>query len=147
MDSSPKTKPGRRPQKDAERKFFTLEHANRTLPLVRRIVADVVAQYRSVAELQAACNAPADDITSQQRQHAETECERAVDKLRNLVDELHEVGCELKDWQLGLIDFPANLGDREVCLCWQLGEEHVEHWHERDAGFRGRQLITPDTFK
>jgi len=34
------------------------------------------------------------------------------------------------------------MDDREVCLCWRLGEPQVMHWHELDAGFAGRQPVT-----
>ena len=52
------------------------------------------------------------------------------------------VGCELKDWESGLVDFPSRMDSREVCLCWKLGEEQITQWHEVYAGFAGREPIT-----
>lgn len=47
----------------------------------------------------------------------------------------------IKDLDRGLLDFPAILGGREVFLCWEQDEEDVEHWHELDTGFAGRERL------
>ena len=62
-------------------------------------------------------------------------------KLEDFVDELAEIGCELKDYTLGLIDFIGRHQGRDVCLCWKLDEQRVEWWHEPEAGFAGRQPL------
>jgi hypothetical protein len=46
---------------------------------------------------------------------------------------------EIRGFEEGLVDFPGELNGRRVYLCWQLGEPAVEHWHEVDAGYSGRQ--------
>lgn len=139
MDSS-KTRPPKRSSPKADRKLFTLELANRALPLVRRIVSDIVEQYRVVIDLQSRVEAQAKSPEAERRELEETTRE-AVEKLRTLATELDELGVELKDWQTGLIDFPAMHEGRAVYLCWRLDEERVDHWHELDAGFRGRQPV------
>ncbi len=63
-------------------------------------------------------------------------------KLEDFVDELSEIGCELKDYQTGLIDFVGRHEGRDVYLCWKLGEERITHWHEVDTGFAGRQSVS-----
>ena len=55
--------------------------------------------------------------------------------------ELRGLGVELKDYDIGLVDFPCWMTNREVCLCWKLGEADVGYWHEMDAGFAGRQKL------
>jgi len=79
---------------------------------------------------------------------AGAETEAVEDQIRDLLEtreqfvgELESVGCQFKDFQLGLVDFPARLGDRDVYLCWQLGEPEVLYWHELHDGFSGRKLI------
>jgi len=52
------------------------------------------------------------------------------------------LGVEPKNGPEGLVDFPAVLDGRPVYLCWKLGEPEVLHWHDLDAGFRGRQPLT-----
>ena len=146
MDSSPKTRsPKRRPTREKARKVFTLEHANRTLPLVRRIVTDIVDQYKLVVTAQRGLHELAEDATAEQKRRAEEISRDAVEKLRGLADELEEVGCELKDYQTGLIDFPGQRQGRDVYLCWRLGENDIQHWHEVDAGFNGRQTIDAES--
>ncbi len=128
-----------------KRKFFTPAEANRSLVLVRRIVADISERYRTLLELRSEMDrlqrarASGDRIESMQRR-----AEGLTDELTRLQDELTDVGCELKDWSAGLIDFPAMHEGREVLLCWKLGEPTVAHWHEVDAGFAGRAPIHDD---
>ena len=62
-------------------------------------------------------------------------------EVRRLLSALQEAGIVVRDIDRGLIDFPAIEDGREVYLCWQLGEEQVEYWHELDAGYGGRQPL------
>ena len=59
----------------------------------------------------------------------------------NIETNCSKLDVELKDYFTGLIDFPCWMDDREVYLCWRLGEPEVAHWHELDAGFAGRQKL------
>ena len=118
---------------------FTLEQANRTLPLVRRVVADVVKTHAAVLKLQRELDRlPASkDPAAVQKQ-----LDAAMNRLEDFEDELSDIGCELKDHQSGLIDFVGRHQGREVYLCWKLGEERITHWHELDTGFAGRQPVS-----
>jgi len=64
-----------------------------------------------------------------------------IQAMQELIDELSSFGCELKDPTIGLIDFLSLRNDREVYLCWHLGEERINFWHFLDAGFAGRQPL------
>jgi len=119
---------------------FSLEQANRTLPLVGRIVADVVQAHKNAATLQSQLDKmPA---AAKARNEIERESEKAMERLHVLLDELYAVGCEIKDFQTGLIDFTGRHQGRDVSLCWKLGEKDIAYWHELDAGFAGRQPIS-----
>lgn len=59
--------------------------------------------------------------------------------MRRLAAELDAFGCELKDPDMGLIDFLGLRNGREIYLCWYLGEERINYWHYIEAGFAGRQ--------
>ncbi|MFN8637672.1 MAG: DUF2203 domain-containing protein [Chloroflexota bacterium] len=54
---------------------------------------------------------------------------------------IHDLGVELKDPSIGLIDFPSPRDGRVVYLCWRLGEPAIEYWHETTTGFAGRQPL------
>lgn len=134
-----------------EPRIFTLEEAERALPLVRRIVADLQTEYRAwqdaVSRYEVAAAAARGDASEPASM---TDLRTAVDlravRVERLLRELEQIGCELKDFERGLVDFPALLEDRLVFLCWRMGEEHVTHWHELEAGFAGRQPIDAALF-
>jgi hypothetical protein len=62
-------------------------------------------------------------------------------EVRDLLAHLEERGIVVRDLDRGLVDFPAIREGREVYLCWELGEEEISHWHELDAGYRGREPL------
>lgn len=121
------------------RKRFTLSEANRTLTLVRRIVKDIVGVHGQVSHLQASLQAGARGKRADQ---LEAELEGRLARLHGLIEELNQVGCELKDCSVGLIDFLGRHEGRDIYLCWKLGEERINYWHELHAGFAGRQPVS-----
>jgi len=62
-------------------------------------------------------------------------------EVRRLLEALQESGIVIRDIGRGLLDFPAVIDGSEVYLCWELGEDEVDYWHELDAGYRGRQPL------
>lgn len=117
---------------------FTLEQANKSLPLVKRIVADIVRTHAEIAQLQQQL----ESAKSNQQKAAQDRLQAGLAHLQDYVDELTEVGCELKDYRQGLIDFIGKHQGRDVCLCWKLGEDRVAYWHELQAGYAGRQPVS-----
>jgi len=133
-----------------KRKYFTVEEANKALPLVKRIVSDIVHQYKVVEDLQQRLSMvsrdrrrPSNDLYSEELAQSQAEFEAEESKLRTYVEELRRLGVELKGPD-GLCDFYSMMDGREVFLCWRLGEPEVMHWHELDGGFAGRQPLTED---
>ena len=123
------------------RRTFSLDEANAALPLVSRIARDVVELSARVREAQKDHRQCSDADDAQGAEAAQNEFTKVTTELNECLSELDNVGCLLKDYDRGLIDFPSVRDDRIVFLCWQLGEDTVEHWHETDAGFGGRQAI------
>jgi hypothetical protein len=117
---------------------FTLEQANKTLPLVRRIVADIVRSHGEITLAQGEL----DTAKASEQPAIQQRLTQSLERLQDYVDELSEIGCELKDFRIGLIDFIGRHDGRDVCLCWKLGEDKILYWHEIKAGFAGRQPIT-----
>lgn len=68
----------------------------------------------------------------------------AARSLKSTVEKISELGCQIKDPDTGLIDFPTLYKEREVYLCWRLGEPSIGYWHNIEDGFRGRQAIDRD---
>lgn len=124
------------------RKTFSLCEANRSLTLVRRIVADIVREYRQLRDLHDACRALEARGKCSEAEGARQKYASITDHLSELKEELERIGCELKDYRIGLVDFPARLEGRDVYFCWKLGEDKVDHWHEVTAGYAGRQPLS-----
>jgi hypothetical protein len=131
-----------------KRKYFTVDEANKALPLVRMIVGDIVRQYRVVEDLQQRLSMvshdrrrPTKDLYAEELAQSQAELDAEEAKLTTYIEELKRLGVELKGPD-GLCDFYAIMDGREVFLCWRLGEPEVSHWHELDAGFAGRQPLT-----
>lgn len=66
---------------------------------------------------------------------------RSLADFRDVIAEFETREIQLKDIQRGLLDFPAIIGEREVFLCWEKDEEDIEHWHDLDAGYAGRERL------
>jgi hypothetical protein len=62
-------------------------------------------------------------------------------EVRRLLTALQEAGIVVRDIDRGLIDFPTLRDGEEVYLCWELGEDGIEYWHELESGYRGRQPL------
>jgi hypothetical protein len=124
---------------------YTVEQANRSLPLVRRIVEDIVSEYRRwqdrVRELEAlnAARTAADDVP--RAAELELEIQALAAEIEGFRRELRDLGVEVKDYALGLVDFPGVVAGREVFLCWRIGEPSVQFWHDKDAGYAGRRPL------
>lgn len=122
----------------SQKKFFTLDEANRALAYVSRIVQDVADSYQTVMEARHRLEMPRPEDDPHQ---VRDEYDQGWDKLNDLIAELQQVGVELKDFEKGLIDFPCMHDGREIYLCWKLGEPKILAWHETDSGFSGRQDV------
>jgi hypothetical protein len=62
-------------------------------------------------------------------------------EVRRLLETIEQSGIVLRDIDRGLVDFPAVIDGQEVYLCWELGEDDVNYWHDLDAGYRGREPL------
>lgn len=130
-------------------RLFTREEAEKTLPLVRVIVRDIVRDYeeytRKSQELNARTVRQSAAITKEEMK-ALHELEEVVGALKKRIAEagmeLDKLGIELKDCQLGLIDFPTKIGNEVAYLCWKHGEEHIGFWHGLSEGYPGRRPLT-----
>jgi hypothetical protein len=130
------------------RKIFSVESANASLPLVRAIVTDLAHLSREVVDrrerlalLLAGRERGSQDPYGQELSQIEEELEKDSSRLQEYVEELRQLGVEPKNGPEGLVDFPTRVDGRPAYLCWKLGEPEVLHWHDLEAGFRGRQPL------
>lgn len=122
---------------------YTATRANRALPLVRRIVGDLVEDYgqweAAVRQVELASHDNVLENAESERWQLETQ--RLAAEVEGCVRELSELGIEVRALDIGLVDFPGTLDGRDVYFCWMLDESEVMHWHERDAGYSDRQPL------
>jgi hypothetical protein len=129
--SDPPLRPGR---------HFTREEANATLeglrPLLQRL-----RDAKDLLTDEEAHEALSDAAPGNGGGEPATQVGESFLEVRRLLAALQEAGIVIRDIDRGLIDFPALLDGREVYLCWQLGEDGVDHWHDLEAGYGGRQPL------
>ena len=122
-------------------RYFTLEEANAALEVIRPWMDEIQSiretLIRRGPEIWPVVAQAAGNGGSRTASQVALEFER----LDALVHLIQETGAHLKDLNLGLLDFPAWRGGREVYLCWQHGEGEIAFWHEIEAGYAGRQPI------
>lgn len=120
------------------KKYFTLEEANRSVTYISRVVMDITDCYRQAVETRQRMEQlhPDDNL-----EHLKSDYEKLMDRLNELLEELHLVGVELKDFEKGLVDFPAVHQGREIFYCWQAAQAKIESWHEVDTGYGCRQSV------
>jgi hypothetical protein len=120
-------------------KYFTPEEARRTLPLVRKIVKDILDSSREIRLLAEDKKGIIDD---------DPQIKRMMSEIRGYLAELEEIGCYYKDWNFntGLVDFPAIIDGNEVFLCWRNDEDDIKFYHGIEAGYAGRKPIPEKYF-
>lgn len=121
------------------RRNFSPQLVNKTLPLVRRIVADILVRGR---ELRSLVHAQIGENDAE-RQLRESSFQALEEDLQGLLSELNSIGCSYKDFgfETGLVDFPGRIDGKPVLFCWRSDEESVAWYHEQGAGFAGRKRI------
>lgn len=129
-------------------KYFSLAEANRTLPLVKRVVADITTLFPKWRDLvyryeMVAADSRAEWGESPEQLGLRNDIETVARDINGFLEELEQIGCVFKGFEAGLVDFYGKLDGRDILWCWKVGEDSITHWHELHAGFAGRQPV-PD---
>jgi len=140
-------------------RFFDLDAANERLPELRQILtalrdqrSELIRLRDEVLERQQAVEASTEGASGGSRSADEAEAvaelrrirlrmQGVIDQMQAGVARIDALGITLREIETGLVDFPALVNGRQVSLCWRLGEDRVEWWHELSAGFSGRQPL------
>lgn len=123
-------------------KYFAPAQAERALTLVRRIVADIVAEYPRLLEYQEMIEVSQRYGSVEYVNRLQADMALAVAKLQRYVEELESVGVELRDFGRGMVEFPSILAGREIRLCWQHGEPRLTGWYDPNHAPTSRRPIT-----
>lgn len=135
-----------------KQRYFTLRDAEAVLPEVEKAVRAALELKRFYEEAEQVLQDEASRIqmsggamVNSARLTAEkSRRDTCVNQLKQSIEHIHSHGCEVKDLDIGLLDFRTFYRGQEVYLCWKLGEQGITWWHGLEEGFRGRRPIDDD---
>jgi hypothetical protein len=125
---------------------FTPSEANSALERVRPLAERMVAVRARLGELESEQREVVKIIAGNGSGYGVGEARtpefsRLAGELEDCINQLNALGVEVKDAEIGLLDFPARREGEDVLLCWRIGEDAVEWWHDPEEGFAGRKRI------
>jgi hypothetical protein len=128
---------------------FTLEEAQSLLPVLESLLRTAIDSKKLIEEVESEMQALNHriflnggthvDVVSIARRKAERA--KAEQRAKDGIAEIDSIGVQVKDLDIGLLDFPCEVDGRVVLLCWRMGEHSITHWHSTDEGFAGRKPI------
>lgn len=128
---------------------FTLEEAQTLIPVLESLLRSAMEGKKLIQEVEAELQetnsriflsggSNVDVIKVARRKAAR---DKAVQTVKDSLGEINSTGVQVKDLDIGLLDFPCLIEDQTILLCWKLGERKITHWHGLTEGFRGRKPI------
>ena len=124
-----------------DERIFTLAEAQSLLPRLRSLLTEISKEWNYVRELNPDVQKARDKAPFDGHSRSGVEYVESVSQLMFWIHQIKDMGVLLKDADRGLCDFPYIRGGREVYLCWQLGEDQIEYWHDIETGFAGREPL------
>ena len=128
---------------------FTLDEAQALLPVLESLLRTAISAKKLMEQVEAEQQAIAHriflnggtylDVVPLARRKAERM--KAEQRAKDALAEIDSIGVQVKDLDIGLLDFPCQVDGRIVLLCWKLGEKSITHWHGTEEGFAGRKPI------
>lgn len=131
-------------------RYFTVDEINLLIPRLEVLLPQLRdARLRLIEQERALGRVVAERVETNgfhmdretQASKLKGEADSAMNDFRRLVQEVSDMGAEVKDPEQGLVDFRGLRDGREVLLCWRLGEPECAWWHDLDTGFSGRQPL------
>ncbi len=128
---------------------FTLDEALSLLPVLESLLRTAIAGKKLMEEVEGEMQELSHriflnggthvDVVAIARRKAERA--KAEQRAKDAIAEIDSIGVQVKDLDIGLLDFPCEVEGQTVLLCWKMGEKSITHWHGTDEGFAGRKLI------
>jgi hypothetical protein len=124
-----------------DERTFTLAEAQDLLPRLRSMLSEIGEEWNHIRELNPDVQKARDKAALDGFSKSGVEYIESVSHLMFLIHQIKDMGVLLKDADKGLCDFPYVRKGRVVYLCWQLGEDRIQYWHEIETGFAGREPL------
>jgi hypothetical protein len=128
---------------------FTLQEAQNLLPVLesllraamdgKKLIEAVDNELQDLAHRVMMSGGLLVNVVQMARRKAERE--KAIHRVKDTLAEINAIGVQVKDIDIGLLDFPCKVEGRIVLLCWKLGERGITHWHTSSEGFAGRKPV------
>jgi len=133
---------------------FTLSEAQALLPVLDELTQGAMRAHQRVEEIDQEFQTLISHILLSggvqldpiRTSRLKAERDRSAQKLEDAVREIAASGVQLKDVELGLLDFPCLLNGVVVLLCWKVGESSIEHWHGLQEGYANRKPLDPSMY-
>jgi hypothetical protein len=132
-----------------KKKTFTVEQAQALLPVLKTLLKTAMAGKTTIEQIEKElqdlrhrillAGGLSVDVGALAARRVERD--KAMQEIKDALAEVHAIGVQVKDLDLGLLDFPCAVEDQTVLLCWKVGEEKIEYWHGLEEGFKGRKPI------
>jgi hypothetical protein len=122
-------------------KYFTPEEANQALPLVRALVSEIMQAREAIIQAQPELWPVLEKSIGNGGSKKAGELLQEFRRVENGIKGLQQIGCELKDMSIGLVDFPTLRDGEEALLCWKYDEPAVLFWHDLQSGYSGRKRL------
>lgn len=124
-----------------DERIFTLDEAQGLLPRLRSLLTEIGEEWNHVRKLNPEVQKARDKAALDGYSKLGVEYVESVSHLMFLIHQIKDMGVLLKDADKGLCDFPYMRQGRVVYLCWQLGEDRIQYWHDIETGFAGREPL------
>ncbi len=122
-------------------KTFTLQEANALIPEVDQLLDELIDMRQQIVAGGGNLEAVLRHAGGNGGNKASSEYVLLLQRFNTALKMLQELGCELKDLDQGLVDFPSYRDGQLVYLCWKRGELKISFWHDLESGFAGRQPL------
>jgi len=130
-------------------RFFTIEEANELVSSleiefgrIARARGELAPLIESLGGADAAVSILHDEEVAPPGREKDAErLRRLAAEITDAVERVNDLGCLVKDLELGLVDFYAMQEGEPVLLCWQFGEPAITHWHGVDEGYAARKPL------
>jgi hypothetical protein len=122
---------------------YSIDEANELVPQVRAVLLQIAVEQRRLEhvheEMHRRLEGDGDPVALEQAGRHEAEMNEIAEGIRTLQVHLEGLGIQLRDMEMGLVDFPAERDGRRVWLCWRLSDPRVAFWHGTDEGYATRR--------